>query len=55
MKQPEAPPQDQDIDRTVEAKAWLARLDAVRRSIGPLPGPSSLDYLRADRARDDDR
>lgn len=28
----------------------IARLEAVR--IGPIPGPSSLDDLRADRARD---
>jgi plasmid stability protein len=31
----------------------LARLDEVRRKIGRLDGPSILDDLRADRARDD--
>ena len=31
----------------------LARLDAVRARIGRLPGPTSLDDLRADRARDE--
>ena len=31
----------------------LARLDEVRRRIGRLEGPSILDDLRADRARDD--
>ncbi len=39
----------------VDTQAWLARLDTIRAKIGPLPGPSSLDLLRADRARDDDR
>jgi plasmid stability protein len=39
----------------VDTPAWLARLDAIRAEIGPLPGSSSLDLLRADRARDDDR
>ena len=33
-------------------KESLARLDAVRRRIGRVRGPSSLDDLRADRARD---
>jgi plasmid stability protein len=32
--------------------AALARLDAVRERIGAVPGPSSLDDLRADRDRD---
>lgn len=31
----------------------LARLDAIRRRIGRVAGPSSLDDLRADRRRDD--
>lgn len=31
----------------------LARLDALRARIGRLPGPSSVDDLRRDRARDD--
>jgi len=31
----------------------LAALDAVRRRIGRLPGPTSLEDLAADRARDD--
>jgi len=35
-------------------EAFLDRLDAMRRMIGPLSGPTSLDDLRADRARDDD-
>ncbi|HTK36724.1 MAG TPA: hypothetical protein VL358_15750 [Caulobacteraceae bacterium] len=39
----------------VDTRAWLARLDALRAEIGPLPGPSSLELLRADRARDDHR
>ncbi len=30
----------------------LARLEAVRTRIGPVAGPSILDDLRADRARD---
>lgn len=30
----------------------LARLDAVRRRIGTLKGPSSLDDLKQDRQRD---
>ena len=30
----------------------IARLDEVRRRIGRLPGPSSLEDLRADRQRD---
>lgn len=34
---------------------WLAKADAFRKRIGPLPGPSSLEDLRADRHRDDDR
>jgi len=33
-------------------KESLVRLDAVRRRIGRVRGPSSLDDLRADRARD---
>lgn len=32
--------------------AIIARLEALRARIGPLPGPSILDDLRADRARD---
>ena len=30
----------------------LARLDAVRKRVGRLPGPSALDDLRNDRSRD---
>lgn len=30
----------------------LARLETIRTRIGALPGPSILDDLRADRARD---
>jgi antitoxin FitA len=33
--------------------AALARLDAVRASIGSLPGPTSTDDLRASRRRDE--
>lgn len=36
-------------------EAALARLDAVRARIAVAPGPTSLDDLRADRARDHDR
>ena len=32
---------------------FLARLDAVRAQLGPQNGPTSLEDLRADRARDD--
>lgn len=38
-----------------EREAALARADAIRRMNGPQTGPSSLDLLRADRARDDER
>jgi plasmid stability protein len=31
----------------------LARIDDIRRRIGKLEGPTILDDLRADRARDD--
>ena len=34
-------------------EAALRRLDEARAMIGRLPGPSTLDDLRADRARDD--
>lgn len=34
-------------------QAALQRLDAVRAHIGRVPGPSSLDDLRRDRARDE--
>ena len=34
-------------------EAAIARLDAVRMRIGRLDGPSILDDLRRDRARDD--
>lgn len=34
---------------------WLARADAFRKRVGPLPGPSSLEDLRAARHKDDDR
>jgi plasmid stability protein len=33
----------------------LRRADELRRRIGRLPGPSSLEDLRADRARDEDQ
>jgi plasmid stability protein len=39
----------------VDTQAWMARLDALRKQLGPLPGPSSVDLLRADRARDEER
>jgi hypothetical protein len=38
-----------------DREAIIARLDALRAKIGRLPGPSSLDLLRIDRARDDER
>lgn len=38
-----------------DLNAVLARMEAIGRRIGPLPGPSSLDDLRVDRVRDDDR
>lgn len=34
-------------------EAALARLDAVRANIGRIEGPSSLEDLRRDRARDE--
>lgn len=37
-----------DIERAI------ARLNAIAARIGPLLGPSALEDLRADRARDDD-
>jgi plasmid stability protein len=33
----------------------IARLNAVRAELGPSRGPTSLDLLREDRARDNDR
>jgi plasmid stability protein len=35
-------------------EAWLARADALRAKIGRLSGPSIVEELRRDRARDDD-
>lgn len=37
----------------LERKAAAERLAEVRRRVGPLPGPSSLDDLRRDRSRDE--
>ncbi len=34
---------------------WLAKADAFRGKIGPVSGPTSLDDLRASRARDEVR
>ena len=39
----------------VGVDAWLKRMDAIRERMGPPTGPSSLELLREDRARDDDR
>lgn len=39
----------------IGAEEWLAKAKAFRERIGPLPGPSTLEDLRADRHRDDDR
>ncbi len=38
-----------------DAEAWRRRARAIADKIGPLPGPSSTDVLRAerDRSRDD--
>lgn len=36
-------------------ESWQARAQALRDEIGPLPGPSSTELLRADRDRDNDR
>lgn len=36
-----------------ERRAWLARVDAIRESVGPMPGPSTLDDIRADRYGDE--
>lgn len=38
----------------VDTQAWLARLDALRAETGRLPGPTIVDDLRADRARDNE-
>jgi len=38
---------------SADREAVIARLDALRAEIGRLPGPTTLDDLRADRARDD--
>ena len=35
-------------------EAFLERIDAMSRMIAPLSGPTSLEDLRADRARDDE-
>lgn len=37
-----------------EREVAVERFDAIRRRIGRLPGPSSLEYLRQDRDRDND-
>lgn len=37
----------------LDREAAVQRLDAVRRSIGRLAGPSSLEDLRRDRRRDE--
>ena len=37
----------------LDREAALARLDAVRRLIGRLPGPSSTEDLRSDRRRNE--
>ena len=37
----------------LEREAAAQRLAEVRRRVGPLPGPSSLDDLRRDRTRDE--
>lgn len=34
--------------------AIIARFEAIRARIGPSPGPTIVEDLRADRARDDD-
>jgi plasmid stability protein len=36
-------------------EAALRNLDAIRRRIGRLPGESSVETLRRDRARDEDK
>lgn len=36
-----------------DRQAIIAQLNEIRARIGPLPGPSILDDLQADRARDD--
>ncbi len=35
-----------------DADAWRAETKALRDAIGPLPGPTSTELLRADRDRD---
>jgi antitoxin FitA len=37
----------------LDREAALRRLDEVRRLIGRLPGPSTVDELRRDRRRDE--
>lgn len=37
-----------------DLKSLIARMNAISARIGPLPGPSIVEDLRADRARDDD-
>jgi plasmid stability protein len=39
----------------LEWQEAIERLDAVRKQLGSDSGPTSLDLLRADRARDDRR
>ncbi len=34
------------------ADAWIAEARRLREATGPLPGPSTLEMLRADRDRD---
>lgn len=49
-------PKDAAYDRAdtgAQLSEVLARLDAVRERIGPLPGPPSTERLRWDRDRDD--
>jgi plasmid stability protein len=36
-----------------ERQEFITRFNAVRVALGPQSGPTSLDLLRADRARDD--
>jgi len=41
-------------DAGFDREAWLRRLDEIRRQNGPQTGPTSLEILREDRARDDE-
>ena len=38
-----------------ERQEFITRLNAMRVALGPQTGPTSLDLLRNDRARDDNR